>query len=57
MASNNGTEDSLPAPASILSKGGTGKNQGKGWSNKAMEAVKFSQYVTEGNSKIMGRKV
>ena len=46
MASSHIPEESYPPPASILSKGGTGKNA-KNWGTKTIEAVRFSQYITD----------
>ena len=44
MASSHIPEESYPPPASILSKGG--KNA-KNWGTKTIEAVRFSQYITD----------
>ena len=43
MASSHIPEEPYPPPASILSKGKNAKN----WGNKTIEAVRFSQYITD----------
>ena len=46
MASTQIPVESCPPPASILSKGGTGKNV-KNWGVKTAEAVRFAHYVSD----------
>lgn len=47
MSSNHVPDEPYPVPTSILTKGGTGKIQQKNWGNKAADAVRFAQYVSE----------